>query len=238
MVNDTDTDTRRVLITRQPDQSIDMINQLSSKGYFPYLLPMIATAQLFPIINLIRYNIIIFTSTNAVRYFLPFKDTILADKYIAIGSVTEQAMRDYLSIIPDYIPDNYSIDGVRDILASINISSGYKILIPSAKQKTEFDDSEFKDSGVEFSYIATYETNPVIYNKGAVDRFLLDNKIDTLTFCSPSAVKSFISETSIDDYKKYKVISIGKTTSKELEKYSIENIYPPRYTVEELIKLI
>jgi len=231
-----DTDIKRVLITRQPDQSIDMINQISSNEYFPYLLPMIATTQLLPKIDKIQYDIIIFTSTNAVRYFLPFKDSVHSKKYIAVGSATEQAMKDYLSIISDYIPDIYSIDGIKNILTSIDISD-YKILIPGAKVKQEFDDKEFIDRGAEFTYVSTYETNPIRYDTGCVDTFLLDNRIDVLTFCSPSAVKSFTSQADVD-YKKYKVISIGKTTSIALDNLSIDNIYPPTYTVEELIKLI
>lgn len=42
---------KRVLVTRQFEQSGSFVNLLSAKGHYPFLLPMIETVQLCPVIE-------------------------------------------------------------------------------------------------------------------------------------------------------------------------------------------
>ena len=227
-----------VLVTRQTEQAIDMMKDLSANGHEPYLLPMIETVELSPVIDCKKYDIIIFTSTNACRYFQKYKDTVTADRYIAVGAKTAEACKIYLSIDIDFYPETFSMEFIKDKLLSEGLSRGTKILLPGAKERVNRDDSKLIERGIELNYLSIYETIFVKYEKSFIDNFLLDNKIDTLTFCSPSSAKSFIKQIENINYKDYKVVSIGKTTSDFLNSHNIENVYPKIYTVDEMIKLI
>ena len=55
---------KRVLVTRQFEQSGSFVNALSAKGHYPFLLPMIETVQLCPVIEPGEYEIIFYTSAN------------------------------------------------------------------------------------------------------------------------------------------------------------------------------
>lgn len=227
-----------VLITRQAEQSTDMISSLLNYGHSPFLLPMIETVELSPTTDCNKYDIIIFTSTNACRYFSKYKDTIKADRYIAVGVKTAEAAKSYLSVDIDFYPETFSMEFLKDKLLKEGLGSGIKILFAGAKERINRDDSKLLDIGVELKYLSIYETILVKYEKYFIDNFLADNKINTLTFCSPSSVKSFIKQIENINYKDYKVVSIGKTTSDFLNSHNIENVYPKIYTAHEMIKLI
>ena len=61
---------KRVLVTRQFEQSGSFVNLLSAKGHYPFLLPMIETVQLCPVIEPGEYEIIflIFGNNNNQIY--------------------------------------------------------------------------------------------------------------------------------------------------------------------------
>ena len=227
-----------VLVTRQTEQATDMMKDLSDYGHKPFLLAMIETVELSPNIDCKKYDIIIFTSTNACKYFQKYNGTVTADKYIAVGSKTAEACKEYLSIDIDFYPETFSMEFIRDKLLSEGVNHGTKILLPGAKERVNRDDSKLIERGVELNYLSIYETISVEYEKSFIDNFLLDNKIDTLTFCSPSSAKSFIKQVESINYNDYKVVSIGKTTSDFLNSHNIDNVYPEIYTTHEMIKLI
>ncbi len=228
----------KVLITRQTEQSTDMIKDLLDYGHLPFLLPMIETVELSPIIDCNRYDIIIFTSTNACRYFSKYKEIVKADRYIAVGSKTAEACKSYLSVDIDFYPETFSMEFLKDRLINERLKSCTKILLAGAKERANRDDSKLLEIGIELNYLPIYETISVKYERYFIDNFLSSNKINTLTFCSPSSVKSFIKQIDNINYKDYKVVSIGKTTSDFLNSHNIENVYPEIYTTHEMIKLI
>ena len=227
-----------VLVTRQTEQATDMIKDISDYGHLPFLLPMIETVELSPSIDCTKYDIIIFTSTNACRYFQKYNDTVTADRYIAVGVKTAEACKKYLSIDIDFYPETFTMEFIKDKLLNEGLNSGTKILLAGAKERIDRDDSKLLDRGVELNYLPIYETIFVKYERGYIDSFLLDNKINVLTFCSPSSAKSFIYLIDNINYKDYKVVSIGKTTSDFLNSHNIDNVYPDIYTTHEMIKLI
>ena len=206
---------KRVLITRQFEQSGSFVNSLSSKGYFPFLLPMIETVQLCPNIEEGEYEIIFFTSANAVKYFAPYHHNIHGKAYIALGEKTAHAM---------------------DIIKSITLN-GARILSPGAEKRMTLPQDELESMGAELITPAVYETTFAIYPDGYVDSFITENKIDTVTFCSPSAVKSFIKQFN-GDKSLLDIVSIGTTTAEYLESIGLKSRYPDKFTVESMVEII
>ncbi len=227
---------KRVLVTRQFEQVGSFVNALSKKGHYPFLLPMIETVQLCPAIDDGIYEVVLFTSANAVKYFTPYNDRVRGLVYIAVGPKTAQAMQVFLGVSADRIPVVYDIQNVKKILTSIKLD-GARILSPGAKDRSDESLNEISNMGASILTPVVYETNFADYPKGYVDQFIIENKINTVTFCSPSSAKSFVSQVNID-ISKLDIISIGATTSNYLDGVGIKSRYPEIYTVEAMADII
>lgn len=228
---------KRVLITRQFEQSGSFVNALSAKGHYPFLMPMIETVQLCPLIEEGTYEVILFTSANAVRYFAPYNDRVRGVVYIAVGPKTAQGMETFLGVSADRIPIVHDMEHVKKLLMSIPLN-GARILSPGAMERVSSDgDEELEGFGASIIKPAVYETNFAEYPKGYVDKFLVDNKIDTVTFCSPSAVKSFFKQFFLNPLD-FEFISIGSTTSDYLTGIGIKSRFPDIFTVECMTEII
>lgn len=227
---------KRVLVTRQFEQSGTFINLLSNKGHFPFLLPMIETVQICPHIDDGVYDVILFTSANAVKYFAPYNGRISGVVYIAVGPKTAQAMETFLGVSADRIPVVHDMQHVKQILTSIPLK-GARILSPGALERTEMPAKELEEFGAKVISPAVYETNFAEYPKGYLNGFLKDNKIDVITFCSPSAAKSFFKQFTLDSAS-FDFVTIGSTTCDYLTGVGIKSRFPEKYTVEGMAEII
>ena len=226
---------KRVLITRQFEQSGSFVNSLSSKGYFPFLLPMIETVQLCPNIEEGEYEIIFFTSANAVKYFAPYHHNIHGKAYIALGEKTAHAMDIFLGVSSHITPTVYNLESAMDIIKSITLN-GARILSPGAEKRMTLPQDELESMGAELITPAVYETTFAIYPDGYVDSFITENKIDTVTFCSPSAVKSFIKQFN-GDKSLLDIVSIGTTTAEYLESIGLKSVSYTHLTLPTILRV-
>lgn len=227
---------KRVLITRQFEQSGSFVNALSAKGHYPFLLPMIETVQLCPMIEAGEYEIIFFTSANAVKYFAPYSSNIHGKAYIALGEKTAHAMEVFLGISSNITPTVYDLNHAMQIIYSIPLQNA-RILSPGAEKRLELPVEQLNAMGAELLTPAVYETTFAEYPAGYVDKFIIDNKIDTITFCSPSAAKSFLKQFN-GDKSLLDIVSIGTTTALFLDEKGISSRYPDNFTVESMVEII
>lgn len=227
---------KRVLVTRQFEQSGSFINALSGRGHYPFLMPMIETVQLCPLIEDGTYEVILFTSANAVRYFAPYNERIRGVVYIAVGPKTAQAMETFLGVSADRIPVVHDMEHVKKLLMSIPLN-GARILSPGAMERVTSDDGELEEFGAIVIKPSVYETNFAEYPKGYVDKFLVENRINTVTFCSPSAAKSFFQQFFLNPLD-FDFVSIGATTADYLAGTGIQSRFPEVFTVEQMTEII
>ena len=227
---------KRVLVTRQFEQSGAFVNALSAKGHYPFLLPMIETVQLCPVIEPGEYEIIFFTSANAVKYFAPYHNNIHGKAYIALGEKTAHAMEVFLGISSHITPTVYDLKNAMQIIYSIPLQNA-RILSPGAEKRLDLPFEQLQEMGAEVLTPAVYETTFAEYPEGYVDKFMADNKIDIVTFCSPSAAKSFLKQYN-GDKALLDIVSIGTTTSLFLDKQGITSRYPDNFTVEAMVEII
>ncbi len=224
-----------VLITRQPEQSVEFINLLSANGYFPFLLPMIKTVGLDYKIKNKAFDYLVFSSANSVKYFLKDMKNINYGQLIAVGEKTAKFANKY-GLKADITPRTFSGEGLIEYFRDKEIH-GMKFLIPGPKKSTETFKTFLISRNAVVESPAVYETIPVDYDDGFVDNFLIDNKIDCVTFASPSAAEAFLRNLNSDMKIKY-IISIGKTTYEYLKSFGINSKYPAKYTVESIVSLI
>lgn len=227
---------KRVLITRQAEQSSSFVNALSSRGHYSFVLPMIDTIQLCPVIEYGSYEIIFFTSANAVKYFAPYHSNIHGLAYIALGPKTAQAMEVFLGVSANITPIVYDLESALDIIYSIPLN-GAKILSPGAVSRTELPVDKLEKLGAKVYTPAVYETSYAIYPDGYVNKFISDNSIDVVTICSPSAAKSFLKQ-YVGNVSALDIVSIGATTAHFLEEKGIKSRYPDEYTVEAMAEIV
>ncbi|MGA1847210.1 uroporphyrinogen-III synthase [Deferribacter abyssi] len=227
---------KNILITRQPNQSVDFINELSKHGFYPFLLPMVKIIPLDYSLSLNDYDFIIFTSTNAVKYFSNNLKKIKFKNIIAIGEKTASLLKQY-DILPNIIPDEFSAEGLIKVLDNLDIKNN-SFLIPTTPTRSELLEKYLKqrEALVEIRYV--YKTVGENYPEGYIENFIINNKIDTITFASPSAAKSFLQQVKNTNFNLLTIISIGKTTATFLEQNGIKSYYPEKYTVKGMVKLI
>lgn len=201
------------------------------------------------ILQLARYQWVIFTSVNGVKFFWEQLSQIGLDSRIlggmqvaAIGPATADALKDR-GIIPDFVPEKYVAEHVVDGLLKLGIQ-GSDVLIPRAKVAREVLPEELKKAGCNVTVLPVYETRLVQASGDEIVAAMDNDEIQYVTFTSSSTVENFFELVSPDTFKKYpdvKIASIGPITSDTVRRFGFTpDIEPEDYTipglVEELVK--
>lgn len=244
---------KRILVTRAQHQTSLMSRLLREKGAQPVIMPVIeieAASQKDEldreILNLDNYQWIVFTSVNGVEaFFLRLSDLALDARCLkgirigAIGPATAKAITKY-GIIPDYVPDTYTseglISGIKD-----RVVAGSHFLLPRA----DIADRELADGiirlGAEVHEIAVYRTIQADTDSSQGKDMLLSGKIDTVTFTSSSTVTNLIAllGTEIPSIRKAKIACIGPKTAATAEEMGLRvDIVAGEHTIAGLVEAI
>ena len=223
---------KRILVTRSRHQASSLSKLLRKHGALPIempvirIQPMVGTKELDQAIqDLEKYHWIIFTSSNGVAVFfrrlhaLNLDTRCLKDIRIgAIGPATAKAL-EAQGIHVNYIPAEYTSKGIANGFEEQDIA-GCRILLP----RSAISDRELPQSlaqlGAEVHELAIYEATLAIEAVSLGKQMLLENKIDVVTFTSPSTVVNLL--TLLDGRQgvvnRAKVACIGpKTAAKAAE---------------------
>lgn len=229
---------KNALITRQPEQSVDLINLLSKNGFYPYLIPMIVTTPIHFELKRAVYDYVILTSPNGVTYFANHIKMMKAEKYVVVGTKTAETL--HLQGITNMdIPDVFSQEGLINYFSEKQVQ-GLHILLPSPEKSSPNLKNFLISKGAVVEKPAIYKTDKLKYENGEVPELLKEFNIDTVIFASPSAAEAFF-----DNLKKYELtarmtcISIGKTTYEFLKNsLGISSYYPEQSTVKGMVELL
>ena len=145
-------------------------------------------------------------------------------------------MEVFLGISSHITPTVYDLKNAMQIIYSIPLQNA-RILSPGAEKRLDLPFEQLQEMGAEVLTPAVYETTFAEYPEGYVDKFMADNKIDIVTFCSPSAAKSFLKQYN-GDKALLDIVSIGTTTALFLDKQGITSRYPDNFTVEAMVEII
>jgi len=195
---------KRILVTRAWEQSGEASGFLKELGAEVVAIPTIDFAPPTSFKGLDRaierlsvYDWIIFTSANAVHFFmdrLAKRGKDLSDLYgiklCAIGPKTTRTLGNYgLSV--DVVPQEYMAEAIVKALGRKSIK-GKRILLPRSKIAREVIPTELRSRGARVDVVEVYRT--IVPKKGGDRiRFLLqEKKIHAITFTSSSTVKNFV----------------------------------------------
>ena len=219
---------KRVLVTRQQNQSEEFISLLKDAGFAAFSLPLIKTIPTNEKIPNNEYDIVVLTSPIAVSVFAPNFGRVKIHRLVAVGAKTAKKIEE-CGIKADDIPDEFSAEGLQRLFDKGDV-------LPGAEKRAGDLEGYFNSRGAKTDKISTYETVPLIYEKGFVDKFLAENSIDIVTLTSPSTAESFLMQSA--NHGNVKLVSIGRTTWKYLKERQHESVYPEVMTIEGMTELI
>jgi len=246
---------KKIVVTRPEDQAAGFIRTLSESG---------AECLLFPTINIIppaswkeldkaieslsRYDWILFTSVNGVKYFFRRLHFVKKDtRYLkginigAIGPGTATALMD-MGINPDFIPDQYWAEGVVDGLERA-LLDGKRILLPRPVIARDYIPKKLTEMGATVDVAEAYQTVKPDYSPNQLHAVFKDSAIDMIAFTSPSTVTNFSAllkgRSIFQEILKAKVACIGPITAQRAAEKGLKvDIVPDEYTVDALTKAI
>ncbi|MBI2328350.1 MAG: uroporphyrinogen-III C-methyltransferase [Chloroflexi bacterium] len=195
---------KRILVTRARHQASALSRLLSEQGAQPIELPAIdikATANSAEldgaILNLERYQWLVFTSVNGVEAFFQRLNSLDLDsralKNLKIGSIgpaTAQAL-EKKGITPDYLPEVYTTEGLLEGLSRGDIA-GQRFLLPRADIADKELTRGISRFGAEVHEVTSYRTVPATEAISRAREMLLAGKIDVVTFTSSSTVSNLV----------------------------------------------
>jgi uroporphyrinogen III methyltransferase/synthase len=195
---------KRILVTRARHQASALSQLLTDHGARAIELPAI-NIQLATddreldgaVSNLEHYHWIIFTSVNGVAAFWQRLNDLNLDsralsglKIGAIGPATAQLL-EAKGVIPDYLPEIYTSEGIIAGLKNRDIA-GQRFLLPRADIADKELVQGIRQLGAEVHEITAYRTIPATKAIAQAKQKLLAGEIDAITFTSSSTVTNLV----------------------------------------------
>jgi uroporphyrinogen-III synthase len=223
---------KRVLITRALEEAYECVNIFSSLELTPFVLPMIQTvAAPPPEFKFQSYDYCILTSPTAVKYFEPYRAGLSIKKYAAVGDVTADRLRARYGAARPLIPSEAASSALAPLFENLPLE-GVKVLSPGAKLRFGSLESFFAERGAHFESVVIYETKAVEYEENKINRFLSLNRIEAVTFFSPSAADAFMRQAAVLDG--VAAVCIGSATAESVKKYGIIPFVSPKRSAQAL----
>jgi uroporphyrinogen III methyltransferase/synthase len=194
---------KRIVVTRARAQASDLIGRLSALGAECLQCPTIKVAppdSWEPLDQAIgdvaKYNWIVFTSVNGVRYFFErlFQQGLDVRslghlRTAAIGPATADQLRRF-GLNTDILPKTYQAESVVAAFAQIDIK-GRKVLLPRAKEARAILPEELQRMGAQVDEVVAYQTLTADEESDTLIGALEKNEVDMITFTSSSTVNNF-----------------------------------------------
>ncbi len=241
---------KRILITRAREQASTFAAVLEAAGAevveFPTItiVPPDSFAPLDAAIGQLRkYQWIIFTSSNGVRFFWERLQQAGRDvrelhgiTICAIGPATAAALS-ALGIQADLVPAEFKAEALVEAIGVDGIR-GTRVLLPRAAEAREVLPKELARRGAEVDVVPAYRTVRSAPEAEPVRAMLRDGNIHAVTFTSSSTVKHFLELVGGEARHLLRgvvVASIGPITADTAARHGIaSDVVPEKYTIPAL----
>lgn len=240
---------RQVLVCRAEGQQQTVSEQLSELGAMVLHQPAIRVSpprDCQPLDRLIqqldRYDVLIFTSQNAVANFfdrlhqLGHDCRALASTKIAVvGERTAAAVRGF-HLRPDFIPDTFSASALAAMLQPI--ASGKRFAWPRASRSHDELTAPLVAAGGQVESVVAYEHDDVTEPDDAIYQLLNQGKVDWVMMTSPAMARS-LHKMFGDGLQNAKIASLSHTITAALAELGISaTITASLHTLPSLIESI
>lgn len=235
-----------VLITRPSHLAARTIELFAAHGARVHLFPLIEIAPLpFDLPDSNSYDILIFTSQNAVPLFL---DKLFAQGHDArslagkriycIGPKTRDTLKTY-GIIADGMAAEFRAEGIMDLLGAHDLA-GARICLPRAQGARPYLVEALRAKGAVVDELLVYAT--VMPAQADREAFLsVLAKVDTVVFTSPSGVKNAhaLLAPDVSALALKRLVAIGPVTGETMAKLGTPaHLTAREYTDEGILDLL
>ena len=253
-------DGRTVVVTRAAAQAGEFVAELETYGAKVIICPTIEIAEPESyerldeaIDHLYGYDWIIFTSANAIDFFLRRLKTrgVNAEeldeiKVCAIGQASADKLRD-AHVHVDVIPTEAKAEGVFAALSEFvggnEQLQGLNILIPRAAVGRDYLPKSLEAAGARVDVVTAYRTVvPEHLDRGRLSA-MLAGSADCIAFTSSSTVKNLALLFDTHDLSKILgclvIACIGDVTAATAAEYGLQvHVQPAQSTVKDLARAI
>ncbi|WP_132742720.1 uroporphyrinogen-III synthase [Scopulibacillus darangshiensis] len=240
------------MITRNARQSRDMEQMILDYGGEPVQVPLMTYEPVLfdkndkcQLLNDIKSSDwLVFTSGNTVKFFFdlvdPQKD-LHQVKIAAVGVKTKAVLETY-DLKVDFVPNTFTADALADIFCKDGSKRG-SVFIPMGQLAKAKLKSQLTEAGFKVKTKVVYNTMINKASQQLLTDLVFGDKIDVITFASPSAVTFFTELLKGYDYHnllRNKVIAcIGAVTAEQAASYGFRpSVVPEHYTGKELIQAV
>jgi uroporphyrinogen-III synthase len=193
---------RRILITRAPHQASELADRLSALGATPVLIPTIEigpptsfAALDAAVAALASFDLVAFTSTNAVRAFQERAAAVgvtPAPRRIAVVGPATAGAVEAMGLRVDVVPPVFTAESLgQTLLPEVR---GQRILLVLAEYAPGILESALKGGGAEVTVAAAYKNRIPDASLSAVTELFAEPAAypDAMTFTSASTAKNLV----------------------------------------------
>ena len=215
----------KIVITRPEFRAKDTAELAQQVGFKPILFPLLQLSGLKDIslkISLSEYNWLLFTSSNAVTFFVEYclQNEILISKkskIAAVGPGTEKTLQDY-GLKADFVPSIFNWTAISE---QIPVIRGEIILYPTLLDGPNRIESLLSLRGCKVDRVDIYKSDPIIHSQKEWDE-LKSKTPDVFTFFSPRTVQAFFANKLKSLYPEKIVIAVlAKSSEEELHRFGL-----------------
>ncbi|MBM7660642.1 uroporphyrinogen-III synthase [Bacillus mesophilus] len=239
---------KTIVLTRNEVKSKEIVEEIVHKGGQAIVLPLIdfrptqlSNSEIELLSNLEEVNWLVFTSANGVDYFFKIihKLHIVLHESLniaVVGTKTKEALHRH-GFQPTLLPKEFVAEGLIEVFQQQPIKNK-KIIYIRGNLARDLIPKELTSLGAKVHELTVYETFCPTETKELVTLF--SNKIDAITFTSPSTVNHFVQLLEGTQWKSWLsgvvVCCIGPITEKAAIRAGlIPTIVPHTYTMNHLI---
>lgn len=247
---------KNILVTRASHQAQEFVRLIEQSGANAILFP---TIEITPplswekcdtaIDGLYMYDGLIFTSRNGAEFFFQRysergEDTAIlkAKKIFAVGEKTKQTVEQQ-GLKVTVMPEKFTSSDLAKAIEQEDLH-GKSFLFPRGNLGKDILQDNLKLLGAHVDAVTVYQTEPPKQQDvDNIKKMLFNEKIDIITFTSPSTFKNFIELFTNDERKfinqKSAIAVIGPVTAEAIEKAGLEvDVIAKESTVESLLRTI
>ncbi|MGE6539433.1 uroporphyrinogen-III synthase [Bacillus luti] len=239
---------KTVLITRAQHQAKQMSVAVKEKSGIPLEIPLLrmegmSSRQIQHIAEQLHsYDWVIFTSKNGVAFFLDsLKKKLPATIKIAAVGVKTKLELEKRGYQVAFVPTSFVAEVFAEEFTK-KLSGNELILFPKGNLARDVIPVALRGLGISLDELIVYGTKVNVEKRQELIASLEVEKIDIITFTSPSTVTSFVHLLEGTNWrewtKKCTIACIGPITEKEAILYFPHVIVPKEYTVEALLQCI
>jgi uroporphyrinogen III methyltransferase / synthase len=194
---------KRIIVTRAPEQSRELIESLHAKGAEVFLLPLVRFAPPYDsgpldeqLARLASFDAILFLSANAVRFVCSRCRELNIDiagaqapgLIAAVGPATSRILSDE-GVRVDYVAREHTGESLaRELRESL---AGRSVLLPRSDRGDERVPAALAEIGARVTEVVAYRTAVPHDFDAIVVAKILRAEVDVIIFASPSAVQNF-----------------------------------------------